>query len=162
MNTNFDRFFRTGLAIAALSVAGSVSANEFIVGDAVARGGAFVVPVGFYSSGDATDAQVDLTFDADAFTAEAKALGGATCTTPKAGMIRVVSPAGGTTPLAKGMNAYCQVTLTPTGKAVAGDFVLEAAGALCGDASGNAVSACAAQSGSIRLVKGPAGRAQAK
>lgn len=125
---------KIGLAAAVALMASSplASANEWVVSDAMqAKGGATQFNVGFAGDGQVTDALLDLSYDASAFTAKVEALNGASCTIhPKGGVVRVITPMVDQ-PLGKGVMALCNVTLLGSGNMAKSKPVLAIASSEC-------------------------------
>ena len=120
-------------AVLAFASGSALAAGEFVVGDASsAKGGAASVPIGFVGDGVITDAQADFSFNAEQFDVQLRALGGAICSNPKAGLIRVVSPDSGGAPLGAKVGVYCEATfVAKAGSKADGEFQLEPTNVVC-------------------------------
>jgi hypothetical protein len=106
-------------AFVASAMVGSVaSANEWVVSDPVqAKGGGTVFNIGFAGDGQVMDAQIDLSYDNDAFEAKVLPANGASCSIhPKGGVVRVLTPESNQ-PLSTKVMALCNVTLVAKGGA---------------------------------------------
>lgn len=126
-------------AIAACALAlgtGTAFAGEFTLVTSPGKGST-AVDIGFSGDDKTTDAQADVLFDAAAFNVTVQALGGASCTTPKEGMIRVITPDKGQL-LSKKLTALCRATFSEKagGK---GNGSIKVDNVVCGDNVGNAV-----------------------
>lgn len=134
-----------------LSVSLSVRSAEFLLDSSAsekAKGGFDVVLIGFSGSAEITDSQVDVNYDPGAVAVSVKALGSATCTNPKAGLIRVISPDQGGKALGEKVGAYCEITV----KALKGGTVhnaLKTSNAFC-SGIGGAEKSCSAENASAK------------
>lgn len=127
------------IAIAACALAlgsGTAFAGEFTAVKTPGKGG-ITLDIGFSGNEKVTDAQADYLFDANAFSVTVHAMGGASCTMPKAGMIRVITPDKGAL-LSKKLTALCRATFVEKsgGK---GDGMVKVANIHCGDGVGNEI-----------------------
>jgi hypothetical protein len=104
--------------VASAMVGSFASANEWVVSDAMqSKGGATVFNVGFAGDGEVMDAQIDLSYDAAAFTANVQAVNGGSCSIhPKGGVVRVLTPESNQ-PLAAKVMALCNITFVAKGGA---------------------------------------------
>ena len=126
-------------AIAACALAlgtGTAFAGEFTAVKTPGKGST-TLDIGFSGDDTITDAQADYMFDANAFSVTVQAIGGASCTTPKEGMIRVITPDKGAL-LSKKLTALCRATFVEKagGK---GNATVKTDNIVCGDSIGNAV-----------------------
>jgi nitrous oxidase accessory protein NosD len=120
----------------------AASAADWTVGDPMsAKSGGAVFPVGLYSDGVVSDAMIDLNYDAEKFVATVEAVNGAVCVVhPKGGVVRVISPDRGSEAVAKGMNLYCNVTLSARGaKSSAAPAALAVSQVWCNKSDASAV-----------------------
>lgn len=127
-----------------------VMANEWVVSDAVqSKGGGAVFNVGFAGDGEVMDAQIDLSYDASAFSAKVQALNGASCSIhPKGGIVRVLTPESNQ-PLGKGVMALCNVTLLASGNSAKGKPSLSIAGSECSRGLGKDASCDLSSAGEV-------------
>jgi hypothetical protein len=126
-------------AIAACALAlgtGTAFAGEFTAVKTPGKGST-TLDIGFSGDEKITDAQADYMFDANAFSVTVQAIGGASCTTPKEGMIRVITPDKGAV-LSKKLSALCCATFVEKagGK---GDGTVTVKNVACGDGVGNEI-----------------------
>jgi hypothetical protein len=124
-------------AIAACALAlgsGTAFAGEFTAVKTPGKG-SVMLDIGFSGDEKTTDAQADYLFDAAAYDVQVQALGGASCTNPKEGMVRVITPDKGAI-LSKKLTALCRVTFVEKagGK---GSGAVKVDNIVCGDGIGN-------------------------
>jgi len=127
------------IAIAACALAlgtGTAFAGEFTAVKTPGKGST-MLDIGFSGDDKVQDAQIDYLYDAAAFAVTVQAIGGASCTTPKEGMIRVITPDKGAI-LSKKLTALCRATFVEKagGK---GNGTIKTDNIVCGDSIGNAV-----------------------
>jgi len=126
----------------------AIAACVFAVGTGAAFAGEFTavktpgkgsttLDIGFSGDEKVTDAQADYLFDANAFSVTVQAIGGASCTMPKEGMIRVITPDKGAV-LSKKLTALCRATFSEKagGK---GNATVKVDNVVCGDGVGNEI-----------------------
>lgn len=136
--------------VAASLMVSAAMANEWVVGEASqTKGGAAQFNVGFAGDGTVMDAMLDLSYDAEAFSAKVEALNGASCTIhPKGGIVRVITPISDQ-PLGKGVMALCNVTLLASGNRAKAVPSLEVAGSECARGLGKDASCDLSSAGAV-------------
>jgi hypothetical protein len=129
-----------GLIASALG-SSAVLAKEWVVSDAIqAKGGGVLFNVGFAGDGEVMDAQIDLSYDASAFSAKVEPVNGASCSVhPKGGIVRVLTPESNQ-PLGKAVMALCNVTLLASSGMSKGKPSLTIVGSECSRGPGKDAS----------------------
>lgn len=134
-------------ALALSLCAGSAVAGEFTLVPGEGKG-ASTLDIGFSGDASTSDAQADVTFDANTFDVKLQSFGGASCTLPKQGMIRVITPDKGVV-LAKSITPLCRAKFSGKGKG--GNRAVRISNMICGDTAGNAVGGCGATEETVSI-----------